>query len=407
MNYSQTNNFIKLLTAAVLGLGAAAQAVALSLPEAVESAAQRHPDRQLESAERGLASAMRRKAEQPLAADPSVTLKHETDAIGSAHGFREWEGGVDLPLWWPGQSATYRREAERTQDAAEAMTRARRLDIAGEVRERLWRLQLARIERALAQSALDVARKLADDVIRRVEAGELPRSDSALTQGELLAREDALEQADSRLLEARRLFVRYTGVEANESNRAETALPARELPAEHPALLLAQAAVSRARAHRDRVKADRRAGPNLWLGARTEKPATGLDYESFVSAQISLPFGSEAHAAPDLARAESELTTAQVARERIRIDLEEALTSAVLEFERTLGAQQRSQGRQRLAEESLKLSRRAFELGETDLVRLLQAQNTAISSRYDVEIRAVEHARSVARLNQALGVVPQ
>ncbi|MCU7918772.1 MAG: TolC family protein [Candidatus Thiodiazotropha sp. (ex Epidulcina cf. delphinae)] len=403
------NNHLRLLAATVLGLGAFGQAAALSLPEVVEAAVQRHPDRQLESAERGLADAIRRKADQPLAADPSITLKHETDAIGSGQGqgFREWEGGAELPLWWPGQPDTYRREADRTQDAADAMTRARRLDIAGEVRERLWRLELARNEHGLAESALSVARQLADDVTRRVNAGELPRSDSVLIQRDLLARVDALEQASSRLSEARSLFIRYTGTEANEPGRTETESPARELPADHPALLKAEATVSRARAHRDRVKADRRAGPNLWLGARSEKPAAGVDYDSFVAAQISLPFGSEAHAGPDMAQAEAELIAAMAARERVRVGLEEALTSAVLALDRTRGARQRSQRRQVLAEESLKLSRRAFELGETDLVRLLQAQDAAISGRYDTEIRAIEHARAVARLNQALGVVPQ
>ena len=85
-----------------------------ALPGFVEATFVRHQGRELSQSERDIANALDQKADQPLAADPVFNLKYETDAIGSDLGYREWEGGVELPLWSPGQSREYKREAERT-----------------------------------------------------------------------------------------------------------------------------------------------------------------------------------------------------------------------------------------------------------------------------------------------------
>lgn len=405
MNYPQSIYKNWRPSAILLGLTLSTTASALSLTAMVDEALKRHPDRHLDAGRHSLADAMQRKADQPLASAPVFTLKHQTDAIGSRTGYREWESGVELPLWRPGQPDSYRREADRTRDEALAMELARRLEVAGEVRERLWQWELARAESALAESAQGIAHKLLKNIKRRVEAGELPRSDAVLAKREFLGREDDSAQASIRLEETRRLLVAFTGVETVEAATSESEPSNPELAPEHPALRLADAAVARARAERDRTKTDSGGTPSLWLGARSERSVSDADYDASVAVQISLPFGGGAHAGPDIARAEAALTEALAQRERIRVDLEERLTSAVLDRNRSHGARERSRQRQALADESLRLSRRAFELGETDLVRLLQAQEAAISAHHDAEICVIEHARAVARLNQAIGVV--
>ncbi len=407
MKYSPCILCRRTVAAVALTMGLCAAAPALTLTEAVEGALARHPERHLEAARRGVADAIARKAGQFLAADPSITLKHETDAVGSANGYRQWEGGVELPLWWPGQPESRRQEAARTLDEADAMDKAHHLEVAGEVRERVWQLAMARSERDLARADLELARQLYRDVERRVDAGELPRSDRVLAQRELLTREQAQAQAEARVEETGLLFTRLTGLAPQIEPQSEPEPQSRELAPAHPALALAEAEAARVRAERDRVKADRRSGPSLWLGAKQERGLSGEDYDASVAVQISLPLGLESQSAPEVARAESDLTAALAARERRRLELEDALISAQLEWKRSAEARERSLRQQQLAEESLKLSHRAFELGETDLVRLLQAQESAISARHDAQIRAVEYARAVSRLNQALGVAPQ
>jgi outer membrane protein TolC len=51
--------------------------------------------------------------------------------------------------------------------------------------------------------------------------------------------------------------------------------------------------------------------------------------------------------------------------------------------------------------------RRAFNLGESELTTLLQAQERARQASLDLELRRLEQGRAAARLNQALGLVPE
>ena len=377
------------------------------LSEYVEATFVRHQGRELSQSERDIANALDQKAAQPLAGDPTFNLKYETDAIGSDLGYREWEGGVELPLWSPGQSREYKREAGRTMSVADATLNARRLEVAGKVRDRLWMLALARGELEQAQSALQIAQGLADDVKRRVDAGELPRSDLLLADKDVLTRTDAVAQAENRVAQAEGVFRNFTGLESALIPQWEPIPASRELPENHPQLVLVDAKVELASAHRDRVEGERHSGPNVWLGGKTFKEQSGTGYDSAVGIEVSIPFGSVAHAAPALAKAGAALTEAQVEREHSHHQLAEALYIATLEYERTTEAQQRAQRRQELAEASLDISRRAFELGETDLVRLLQVQADAIDARHDQQIRQLDVGQAIARLNQSLGVIPQ
>lgn len=391
----------------LLCLSSAPLQAAPALAEMVNAAIERNPGLELAGAERKLAGALRRKADQPLADAPSANLKYQTDALGSDRGYREWEGGVELPLWLPGQADGYAREAGRSLTAAESLAQAQRLEIAGEVRERLWTAAIARSTGEQARAAVGVAEKLLHDVQRRVAAGELPRSDRLLAEKKLLNRQEGLQQATNRAEQAERLFTRYTGLAASPAPATESPRAPAELSDDHPRLRLTRDRLERAKAHRDRIAVTRRSGPSVWLGAKSTRDATGAGYDSAVGVEVSLPFGTAAHTAPALAEAEAQLTQAQVEHRRTRLALEDALTRADLELARTTTSLQQTERRLALAEESLKLSRRAFELGETDLVRLLQAQDDALAARHDHQIRRLEHGRALARLNQALGVIPQ
>jgi outer membrane protein TolC len=378
-----------------------------SLAQMVQAAAERNPGAELAAAQRGIGAALQRKADQPLAAAPTANVKYQTDRIGSDLGYREWEGGVELPLWLPGQAAAFSREAERQQGLSDAMQAARDLEIAGEVRERLWSAALAHSDAEQARSARDTAQELFNDVKRRVAAGELPRSDSLLAEKELLQREDALQQAINRADQAAALFKRYTGFDALATPTAESPAAVDPIDPQHPLLSRLHSEVERARAHRDRVSETQRGGPNLWVGAKSARALAGEDYESAVGIELSMPFGDAAHNAPELAEAEAVLTEAQVEHSRTRLQLEDTLSQMALELARAAGALTQTERRRDLANESLKLSRRAFELGETDLVRLLQVQADALSARHDYRIRQLQHGQAIARLNQASGVIPR
>ena len=177
-----------------------------ALPDLVRAALARNPGSELATAQHSVAEALQQRADLPLAGAPSVNLRYQTDQLGSGNGYREWEGGVEMPLWLPGQASSFAVEAERYRGLAKAMAAEREWRVAGQVRLRLWNAALADAEKSQAQAARDVAQKLVRDVRQRVEAGELPRSDLLLAEKDLLLRETELLQADSRAQQAAKVF---------------------------------------------------------------------------------------------------------------------------------------------------------------------------------------------------------
>jgi len=372
-----------------------------------EAAFRYHPDRKLAIAEGRLGDALGRKADQWLAGSPSANIKYQTDSLGGNMGYREWEGGMELPLWWPGQQNHYRNESHSSRAVADAMLRAIRLEISGGVRERAWAVALAEAKRDQAALTVDAAEQLLLNVSRRVAAGELPRSDRLLAENSLLTAQDLLLQAENRLLQRQAAFTSYTGLKGDIRPRPEPLAPVDGITPAHPLLYLSEQRVQKARAHRNRILGARGGNPNVWLGAKTTRADLGMPYDTSLGIELRIPFGAAAHTAPVNAEAEQALIQAVTQRDRLQRELETALRQAQLENERYAAVAQRAARRRMLAEESLKLSRRAFYLGETDLVHLLLAQADANTARQSLILSRLQHQRAIAMLNQALGVIPR
>ncbi|MGD2082294.1 MAG: TolC family protein [Chromatiales bacterium] len=421
------------------------QAAPASLADLVSSALQRDPERGVAAAISAEGAAVRRQADSLFAADPTLVVRHQTDlASGSPpglrdrlaaaardrvreavspfpngpllpaagpeapdEGLREWEAGLEIPLWLPGQRGVRRTLADRMERQAELRREARRLAVAGEVRDRLWGLAIARAETRQARLALDSARALERDVARRVEAGELARTDLILARKETLQREADRVTAQERQSLAEGMYRAYTGAEDLPDDYSETERSGASLPEDHAGLGLARALAGRARAERDRVRSERRDPPVLLVGARAERDAAGNDYQRSVGVQLSLPLGLAGQSAPQEAAAERALTEASAELEGTRRELEAALHASLVgkrEARRALEVRERQAG---LAGEGLRLARRAFELGEGDLFTLLRAREQSIAAERALEVGRLELGQAIARHNQALGVVPQ
>lgn len=394
--------------ALALGLGAAeAGAAGPSLADLVQAALAQQPGPTPADAQQGLAGALRQRAEQPLSAPATFNLKHQTDALTDGPGFREWEAGVEMPLWLPGQSAQLRREAAAHDELADAMRDARRLQVSGELRELLWNALIAQSGARQALQAQQLADRLLQDVQRRVAAGELARGDAMLAEQDQLRRREALRQAESEAASAAQAFSLYSGVELPAEFGPEAVLTEPAPLERHPQLRLLQRQVEQARALRERVAGEARPNPSVWLGATRTRAASGGSYDSTLGVQLSVPLGQKAHAAPALAEAERALTEAQFEQRRVQRELLSASQAARLAYSRIESVLADSARRRDLAEQRLKLMRRAFELGEADLVRVLQAQDDALTALAEDVRLNLERGLAAARLNQALGVIPQ
>jgi len=378
-----------------------------TLASAIRAGYERNPEFSLTGAIRDQSSAIREQAESLLAADPSVMLRHESDAATGNDGYRYWEGGLEMPLWLPGQRKRRSRVAMTMENEADSTSRFQEWSVAGEIRELLWSLRIAETRIELARRAVDSARSLEVDISKRVDAGELPRTDLVIVQAETLAREvDQTAAVSNRdiLLSSYQLA---TGLAVPPVDIVEEKTDVAGISEDHPALQNALVAARRAYAEVDQIRGEKRSNPSLTIGSKTERPDSDWSYDSAFIVQVNVPLGTASHAAPKIAAAERQLTEVKSAALTVQRDLENALIRATREIQQSEQALQLSEQQQHLTAEGLRMTQRAFELGESDLFTLLQARKRALETERDLRIRRDELGRAVSRYNQALGVIPQ
>jgi cobalt-zinc-cadmium efflux system outer membrane protein len=383
------------------------QSGGLTLAAVVRAGLERDPNGALPGAVQAEGEAARVAASSLLAADPSLFLHHESDVVASDDGYRNWQGGVEMPLWLPGQRDLYRRVADATKQEATALQRLQHWRMAGEVRELLWSLTIATAKLELARQALVSARKLQTDIEKRVSSGELARSEIILAQKETLAREAdiVLAEAERETLQAN--YLNLTGLQEIPAVFTETMPTDTVIPEDHPALTAARIAAARARTERDRVSSARRGNPVLTLGGQSERDVRETSYDESVTMELSVPFGTHSHHAPQIAAAERSLTEAMIELRRTQRELENERGRVLAEAGQGRRTFKLSQQQAQLAEEDLRLMQRAFELGESDLFTLLQAHKQALAARRELRISQLELDRAHARMNQILGVIPE
>jgi cobalt-zinc-cadmium efflux system outer membrane protein len=378
---------------------------AITLAAAVESAWQRAVLSQEAEGRRRRALAGQAAAASPWAAPPALELSHRDDRWQSAAGRRETEVGVAWPLWLPGQRAARGAAADADTELASLAERAARLRLAGEVREAAWAVVLQQAEALQAQAQQEALQGLADDVERRVRAGDLARADALAARAELLAATAQQSQARQHLLAARAHWTLLTGLDAMPD--PHEAVSADATPAAgHPELLLASREVERARRHAELTRASRREPPELALSYRQDTPGTGEAAHKSVAVALRLPFGTDDRNLPLQAAAETAVDLAQATERQVHqrhaAELA-AARSALLSAEQQLASERTRAG---LLRERAQLIDKSFRSGETplpDLLRALAAASQA-DSAFTRQQAALGLAR--ARLQQTLGLLP-
>ncbi len=395
------------LVAAGIVLLAPLQGGAATLAQTLDSAlelAQQGPRAQ---ALRREGSAVREQAASLIAGDPALRVKHLSDRFNSNNGYIEWEAMLDLPLWLIGQKGARRAVADALGLHADALQKLLRWEMAGAVREAAWAAAIAHGRVRQAGQSLTSARALQADVAKRIDAGELARMDLLVAEQETLGAQMDLDEAQLAYDQAIRRYLLLTGQTHLPEPLVETVGATRALADDHPQLLLAEATVAAARAERGRTRSDRYGNPLLSLGGKSQRDDRAMDSYQALQIEINVPFALGSQHAPELAAAERALTDSEAARLQARREAASTLAEADLAFTGSAAALAVAERQQSTAARSLDLVRRAFELGEADLNTLVRARERARLADLHLEVKRLERGRSAARLNQALGVVPE
>ena len=340
------------------------------------------------------------------AAPPSLELSHRSDRLHRNVGSSETEVGVAIPLWLPGQRAARAGIANAAAAQALVAEQVARLRLAGELREAAWQIAAAQAEVAQADTQVQGLKKLADDVERRVRAGDLARADALAAQAEQLASAALQTEVRLRAKNARSRWTLLTGLTSLPDLMSDSNTLAPGSAAPHPEMQLASHATELARQRVELMRRSRREAPELTVGVRQDVPGRAEPAQGSVVVGLRLPLGTDDRNQPLEAAALSELDVAQTQEQRLRERLDGdigAARDALRSAQAQLDAETARGG---LLRERAALIDKSFRAGETPLPDLLGALAAAAhaDSAAARQIAALGLAR--ARLQQTLGLLP-
>lgn len=374
-----------------------------SLQSLVEQAWLRAPSGRGIVARQGEIDAARAQAGTWVAGQPVLGMSHRSGRWSEPGGARESELSMSAPFYTPGQRSARHHLAEVSASELDAQVRKVRLDIAGEVRTRLWDAAAAQAVLEEKEGHLHHTEELAAEVERRVRGGELARVDALLAQQEVQSARIAVEQARAEShasLSRLRLLV---GPVAALPLEPEPLSPA---AAGNVRLQAARATETRAEAALRLARASRNGPPSLALSVRQEREPLVAGQDRSLGLSLQIPIGSagrnrlaEAQAQTQMAVAAAE---ARLAEEAIASDL----ALARLQVEHARAALAIAQARVNAMREHQQLIEKAFKLGERGLAELLRSHALAHEAQVAQRQQQVALGRAHAQFNQASGVMP-
>ena len=376
-----------------------------ALHDAFEGAWSRQPAARATGAREDELAAKRDAATALFPEPPSLNLGYRTDQPNQNTGIREFEGVMSLPVWTPASRDGAQALAHAETEQFGSGLRAQRWRLAGEVREAYWQARLAANELVLARRKVEEAVALADDVERRLKAGDLARSD--LNQARVVEQVARAVYAETgaRAYRVAQAFSVLTGLKTLPDVVEPMAESHPELDA-HPQLEAAGHAAATARAKLGQATSATRDPPEIEVGMRRERGAFGESYANSVIVGIKVPFGTDARNQPRITAANAELIEASAALLLEHQKLASDIDSATVELEQARKIENLSAERFRLAADTQGLFAKAFTLGELDLPARLRAENELFDAELALTRARIEVGRAISRLNQARGVLP-
>ncbi len=384
--------------------GPAADSV--TLRAALDAAWQRAVAARESEGQRRRAEADRAVAGSFWAAPPSLELSHRNDRLQSNAGRRETEIGVAVPLWLPGQRAARAGTADAAAAQALATEQVARLRLAGELREAAWQIAAAQAELVQAGTQAQGLRQLADDVERRVRAGDLARADALAAQAEYLAAVALQSEVHQRLQAVRARWTLLTGLAgAPDLNAATNDLTPGSSPP-HPELQLASQSTEVARQRVELMRRSRRDAPELTVGVRQDVPGRAEASQGSLVVGLRLPFGTDDRNRPLEAAALSELDVAQTQEQRLRERVDSEIAAARDALRAAQAQLDAETARAGLLRERAALIDKSFRAGETPLPDLLRALAAAAQADSAAARQTAALGLARARLQQSLGLLP-
>ncbi|MBL4604080.1 MAG: TolC family protein [Emcibacteraceae bacterium] len=376
----------------------------LTLQDVVKATLLRSPNNVVARAKENKADALSGRASSLFSDTPEISFNHQNDSIMSNQGLREWESSLDMPLWMPGQKAASRQKARMYTLEADAYQKLVILEATGQVREMFWEIKLADAGLQQSRNNLKMALALDRDITDKIAAGNLPKRDALLSQKEIMTRRMELITAEADYIHPAREYEAVTGLTVMPAHIDEVVNL--EVDGENaPEIELAQAKVAFMEAEYKESKSSWSNPPKLSVGFKRETGSfLGRNINS-LGVGLSIPLGAGVHMTSKRTAAALELAEADRANQILKREHRLHLHEAEHELEVCAIQLPFSKAHFDMATENLRLSQRAFDLGESDLLDLLKIQEQYFLSAGDNITKIIECKRAIARHNQIKGVL--
>ena len=378
----------------------------LSLSQVLEETLARFPSTIELHAQAAEAQAWRSRGRHWLADSPALTFRYQSDRWGDHNRLDEYEAGLELPLWRWGERTATQSLGNSMTDTSDAHITALRWEVAGQLRHALWAMAAAQNRLVQAGTELEHSSQLTKSVRRRHELGDVPESDLLLARNALLEAQTRHINAEASMLDAERTYRNLTTLRQRPAFVTEPLSPLKNIDANHPALVLANARLERAQAKLRLTEKSAKGSPRLLIGPRRERASFSDEFENSIGMTLTVPFGGATHARTETTSIAREVAAAQAARDRtartLDLQLHEAAHGLSLAEENLTLATQRKE----LATRRYKMARRAHELGEIELLDLLKLQNVAQGAEREATQLLIDKKYQTALYNQAVGALP-
>lgn len=381
-----------------------------SVKDIFDATWERHPEaRSLEARQQAL-QAQKRVAAAWTPEPAAVELNSKTDQWDRNSGGREQQIAIVIPMWLPGERNKSAALAKAEANALEYQIKASQLRVAGQIREDWWNLHRARIEKDVTTEQLTNSRRLAQDVSKRVKAGDLASSDQHQAEGAVAVAESANAIAQANLELAIQMIKALMGAtsfsEINLSDSPEL-LPSDEYPQNHAAWMALQARSDVAERAMALAATRTRANPELTIAKSRDRGNFADPYSSKITIGIRLPFGAGPRHEASVANAQAEAIQAQAELTLERDRTQSLWHIAQAKVNAAQAQLKAAERRAKLALESRAFFEKSFQLGESDLPTRLRIEAEAVEAQRQAALGRIESSAAISALRQAAGLLPQ
>ncbi len=378
----------------------------LTLSQVIALTLEKFPDYLLTAARKQEANALQQRGDSWLAGAPNISVSYLDDSSANNTGLREMIAQIQVPLWNWGQREAGLAVAKQAHHATKKLSSAIRLDVTGLVRNALWNMNLEQLRYQQARSIQEISAKLLAKIKRRVDLGDLPRSDFLLAKSDYLQKRSLLTQAEAKMMHTRKTYISLTQSTEVPADFKETQSTLITIPKNHPKLLAINALVQRKQAELNWVKSAGSGQPSITIGGKSQRDTKNSNDIESINLQITIPFGGAAKLAPRIATANLALTQALIQQARLQRLLETQFHEAKHLLEITLTELKIANELKQIAKAHLKMIRLSFSAGEINLIDLLKIQARSNNATRLAKEREILRQKYIALYNQAVGVQP-